>query len=100
MLGGALISKASFGVTVAVFFESAKGMLTNTDVITGLLKSGVFACLIGTIACDQGLNTSDGAEGVGRSTTKTVELCVIFTLLMDLFLTQFVQLWLKKIIET
>jgi len=69
-------------------------------VITGLLKSAVFACLIGTIACDQGLNTSDGAEGVGRSTTKTVVLCVIFTLLMDLFLTQFVQLWLKKLIET
>jgi len=99
MLGGALISKASFGVTIAVFFDSAKSMLTNTDVITGLLKSAVFACLIGTIACDQGLNTSDGAEGVGRSTTKTVVLCVIFTLLMDLFLTQFVQLWLKTLIE-
>ncbi len=100
MLGGAVISKASFGVTVAAFFESGKSMLTSTDVITGLLKSGVFACLIGTIACDQGLNTSDGAEGVGRSTTKTVVLCVIFTLLMDLFLTQFVQLWLKKVIES
>jgi len=99
MLGGAMISKASFGVTVATFFESAKSMLTYSDVFTGLFKAGVFACLIGTIACDQGLNTSDGAEGVGRATTKTVVLCVIFTLLMDLFLTQFVQLTLKKVLE-
>jgi phospholipid/cholesterol/gamma-HCH transport system permease protein len=99
MLGGALISKASFGVTVSTFFESAKSMLTYSDVFTGLFKAWVFACLIGTIACDQGLNTSDGAEGVGRATTKTVVLCVIFTLLMDLFLTQFVQLTLKKMFE-
>jgi phospholipid/cholesterol/gamma-HCH transport system permease protein len=96
MVGGALISKATFGVTISAFFESAKNMLDGLDVFTGLLKSVFFACLIGTIACDQGMNTSDGAEGVGRSTTKTVVLCVIFVLLMDLFLTSFVQMTLKR----
>jgi phospholipid/cholesterol/gamma-HCH transport system permease protein len=91
MLGGAMVAKATFGLTIDSFFQSAKGMLDFSDVMSGLIKSMFFACLIGTIACDQGLNTHDGAEGVGKSTTRTVVLCVIFVLLMDLFLTSFVQ---------
>lgn len=99
MMGGALISKATFGVSITAFFESAKDMLKFSDVFSGLVKSVFFACLIGTIACDQGLNTKDGAEGVGRSTTRTVVLSVIFVLVMDLFLTSFVQLTMKRLIE-
>ena len=98
MLGGALIAKATFGTLVTTFFESAKNSLAFLDVSSGLFKSFVFACLIGTIACDQGMNTTDGAEGVGRSTTKTVVLSIIFVLLMDLFLTSFVQLAMKRLI--
>ncbi len=96
MLGGAMISSATFGLTVHSFFDSAKGMLEFSDIFSGLIKSAFFACLIGTIACDQGMNTSDGAEGVGKSTTRTVVLSVIFVLLMDLFLTSFVQLTMKQ----
>jgi phospholipid/cholesterol/gamma-HCH transport system permease protein len=99
ILGGALISSATFGITVSSFFESATSsqFLAYSDVIGGLIKSIFFACLIGTIACDQGLNTSDGAEGVGKSTTRTVVLSVIFVLLMDLFLTTFVQLSMNRL---
>ena len=96
MLGGAMISSATFGLTVRSFFDSAKEMLEFSDIFGGLIKSVFFACLIGSIACDQGLNTSDGAEGVGKSTTRTVVLSVIFVLLMDLFLTSFVQLTMKQ----
>lgn len=91
MMGGAMVAKATFGLTTDSFLQSAKGMLEFGDFFSGIIKSIFFACLIGTIACDQGLHTSDGAEGVGKSTTRTVVLCVIFVLLMDLFLTSFVQ---------
>ena len=96
MLGGALIAQPTFGLTVSSFFDSAKDMMVFSDVFGGLIKSVFFACLIGTISCDQGLNTSDGAEGVGKSTTRAVVLSVIFVLLMDLFLTSFVQLAIKR----
>jgi len=99
ILGGAMISSATFGVTISAFFESAtdRQFLEYSDVVGGLIKSVFFASLIGTIACDQGLHTSDGAEGVGKSTTRTVVLSVIFVLLMDLFLTTFVQLAMKRV---
>lgn len=96
ILGGALITKPTFGVTVSAFFDSAQQMLTATDVFSGFVKSWVFGCLIAIIACDQGLNTEGGAEGVGRSTTRAVVLSVIFVLLADLVMTAFVQLvWVK-----
>jgi phospholipid/cholesterol/gamma-HCH transport system permease protein len=96
ILGGALIIKPTFGIPISTFFESAQNALTAMDVFSGFFKSVVFGCLIATISCDQGLNTTDGAEGVGRSTTRAVVLSVIFVLLADLFLTAFVQLTLSK----
>jgi phospholipid/cholesterol/gamma-HCH transport system permease protein len=96
ILGGALIIKPTFGVTISSFFDSAQQALTATDVFSGFFKSALFGALIATIACDQGLHTEGGAEGVGRSTTRAVVLSVIFVLLADLFLTAFVQLTLTK----
>ncbi len=94
MLGGALISKATFGITMANFLDSVKQGVDTFDFFSGLVKSAVFACIIGSIACDRGLSTTDGAEGVGRATTDSVVLNVVFVLIADLIMTAFIQLWL------
>ncbi len=86
LAGGGLASNMLFGVTPEKFHQSAQSLLGAPDFWFGLLKSMVFACVIGTIACDRGLNTTDGAEGVGRSTTQTVVMCVVFTLITNLLL--------------
>jgi phospholipid/cholesterol/gamma-HCH transport system permease protein len=99
ILGGALVCKPAFNVNVNVFFAKAQEMLTWIDVFSGLAKSVVFGCLIATIACDQGLNTTDGAEGVGRSTTRAVVLSVIFVLVSDLVMTAFVQLTVVRMVS-
>jgi phospholipid/cholesterol/gamma-HCH transport system permease protein len=95
MCGGALISNITFNVSVSQFMSSAQQGLEGMDFFSGLFKSVVFACIIGTIACDRGMNTTDGAEGVGRATTDSVVLNIIFVLLADLIMTSFIQLWLK-----
>ena len=43
---------------------------------------------IGLIACYNGLRTTGGADGVGRSTTVTVVTGAITVLIMDFFLTK------------
>lgn len=95
MFGGALISKFTFNMPIAVFMNSAQQGLDSLDIFSGLFKSMVFACIIGTIACDRGLHTTDGAEGVGRATTESVVLNVVFVLIADLVMTTFIQLWLR-----
>jgi phospholipid/cholesterol/gamma-HCH transport system permease protein len=95
MVGGAVIASASFDGTFSQFFDSARQSLDGFDFFSGLMKSVVFAAIIGTIACDRGLNTSDGAEGVGRATTDSVVLNVIFVLIADMIMTSFIQLVMR-----
>jgi len=57
------------------------------DLFTGLIKGLVFAVLIVLICCNQGLKTSDGAAGVGRSTTKAVVDTSLAILIVNLGLT-------------
>jgi phospholipid/cholesterol/gamma-HCH transport system permease protein len=53
------------------------------DVWQGVIKCGVFAIAIGLIACQQGLATSGGAEGVGRRTTSSVVTTLFALILID-----------------
>jgi phospholipid/cholesterol/gamma-HCH transport system permease protein len=57
------------------------------DFFTGVFKGGVFGCLIGIIACANGLKVSGGAAGVGRATTYTVVECVVAIVVADLIFT-------------
>jgi len=97
LAGGAMVSQALFDVSIAKFKESAILLLNGPDFWYGVFKSGIFACIIGTIACDRGLNTQDGAEGVGRATTSTVVMCVVFVLISDMILNTFIQNVLRHI---
>ena len=51
-------------------------------------KTIFFGFAIGLIGCYNGLKTSGGADGVGRSTTATVVTASITVLIMDFFLTK------------
>ncbi len=86
--GGAFVAEAQFGLPRAAFFESAQTLLGGWDFYSGLIKSMVFGAIIAIVACDQGLNTKGGAEGVGRATTQAVMLNVIFVLLTDFMMTK------------
>lgn len=99
LAGGAIVSQALFDVTIAKFKESAILLLNGPDFWYGIFKSVAFACIIGTIACDRGLNTQDGAEGVGQATTSTVVLCVVFVLVSDFLLNTFINIALRPIFD-
>ncbi len=85
-LTGGYLSATANGVPGATFLSSIYKYARAADFTNGLIKSFVFAFLIGIIACLQGLNTKQGATGVGRSTTRSVVLCVISMVVADLFL--------------
>ena len=59
-----------------------------SDITSGLIKAAVFGLLIAVIGCQQGFYTRGGAEGVGRSTTRSVVIASISILVTDFFLTK------------
>jgi phospholipid/cholesterol/gamma-HCH transport system permease protein len=88
ILGGLFISTTELRVSSDFYWNSLLYGMVMNDVFSGLGKSVFFAYFIGIIACRNGLATSGGADGVGRSTTATVVAASITILVADFFLTK------------
>ena len=89
MLGGYVIGTTQLQLGSHLYIDTTLQFLTRKDILTGLLKAAVFSVLITMIACHQGLYTEGGAEGVGRSTTRSVVNAFILIIIADAILTAF-----------
>ncbi len=87
ILGGLVVGVLNLDLTVRGHLNETAGVVTLWDVSSGLVKSVVFAMAIALIACQQGLATSGGAEGLGRRTTSAVVLTLFVLILADAVLT-------------
>jgi phospholipid/cholesterol/gamma-HCH transport system permease protein len=83
ILGGLCVGILSLDLTFTAYLNETKSALHLWDIFQGLIKSGVFGFAIGLIACQQGLSTSGGAEGVGRRTTAAVVTSLFALILID-----------------
>jgi phospholipid/cholesterol/gamma-HCH transport system permease protein len=81
--GGLVVAVASLDLVPIAYLEETRKALTSWDVFSGLLKAVVFAFAIGLVACQRGLATRGGAEGVGRATTSAVVTALFFLILLD-----------------
>ena len=85
--GGMLVAKTQLGVSPQSFYKNALLELELRDVYIGLLKSTLFAVVIVTVASYQGLTTTDGAVGVGRSTRRAVVISFLYIMVIGFFVT-------------
>ncbi len=90
LMGGAASANAH-GVGYGIFFSSVYQYAKVRDMTNGLIKSVVFGYLVGIISSMQGLRTEGGATGVGRSTTRSVVMCVVVITIADFILASFLQ---------
>ncbi len=90
-LGGATVAALNYqiGVSFATFFNDLKAVVGLGDVLNGVFKSLVFAVVIGSVSCHQGLQTIGGPRGIGRSVTKAVVNSIVLILILDYFVTRF-----------
>lgn len=89
-LGGALVSanNPDIGIPWQAFFNDLSRVVETEDVINGLIKSFLFAVIIGVVSCHQGLATIGGPRGIGRSVTKAVVNSIVMILITDYFMTR------------
>ncbi len=92
LLASALLASSQFDVGYLFFYQSVLDNLVMSDLMSGLLKSVVFGFLVAMIGCYMGFSTKGGTQGVGLSTTGTVELISISVLVSDFFLTKFLMM--------
>ena len=92
--GGGIVSRFILGRDAWEYYHTITDSLLIKDVLTGLIKSGIFGFLIVLIACYEGLGVSGGAGGVGRATTRSVVLAIFLIIASDcVFTALFYFLW-------
>jgi phospholipid/cholesterol/gamma-HCH transport system permease protein len=84
IFGAALYSAPALNVTPTAYLLQTMALLSPGDVWQGLAKSVVFAVLITLIGVSTGFSVSDGAEGVGRATTRAVVVSICWIIVVDM----------------
>jgi len=90
-MGGALVAvyNNKIGISFPAYFSNLRDLVDLGKVINGLLKSFIFAVVVGVVSCHQGLQTIGGPRGIGRSVTKAVVNSIVLILILDYFVTRF-----------
>jgi phospholipid/cholesterol/gamma-HCH transport system permease protein len=89
VMGGEWIANAQAHIAYNDFMSSARQTIGFEDVVKGLFKSVVFGIIIALIGSYQGLTTTGGAAGVGKSTTSAVVTCIILIFFVNFVMSYF-----------
>jgi len=88
ILGGGIVGNTQLGVAFQAYLDNATRFAENKDLYVGLFKAFVFGIIIATVACYQGLTTTEGAVGVGRATRQTVIISFLMILIVGYMITR------------
>jgi phospholipid/cholesterol/gamma-HCH transport system permease protein len=83
IFGGYWVGVILLGLGSRNYLQQTAQALLISDLVTGMVKSVVFAFLIGLVSCYRGLYVQGGAEGVGTNTTASVVTSIVLCILAD-----------------
>jgi len=90
MFGGYVAEASTSGMSWHLYFHRAFSIIEFSDFIPATVKTIVFGLIIGTVASYLGFTTSQGTEGVGRASTRSVVLASICIILINVVLVKFI----------
>jgi phospholipid/cholesterol/gamma-HCH transport system permease protein len=88
LIGGMVASVFSLRLSATTFWQRAVAILEFSDLMQGFTKSLVFAFILSTVGCYQGMRVRGGTQGVGRATTQSVVVSSVLIIVADTFLTK------------
>lgn len=86
--GGYVVAIYSLDFSVGAYISQTWDIIEPIDVISGLVKAGVFGFIVSVMGCYHGYNSARGAQGVGAATTNAVVSSSILILIFNFILTQ------------
>lgn len=87
IFGGFVFAVTGLQIGYAAYIDQTINALFLSDVLTGIIKSFVFAMIIGQVGSYMGFSVKGGAEGVGKNTTASVVASIFFIVIADSFFT-------------
>ncbi|MCD8496949.1 MAG: ABC transporter permease [Alphaproteobacteria bacterium] len=86
--GGYIVAIYNLGFSPGSYLSQTWDVMESMDVISGLVKAGVFGFIVSILGCYHGYNSGRGAQGVGAATTNAVVSSSIMILIFNYLITQ------------
>jgi phospholipid/cholesterol/gamma-HCH transport system permease protein len=90
IVGGWIAEFTASGMTWRLYFNRAFSLIEFKDFVPATFKTAVFGLIIGTIASYLGFTTTQGTEGVGRTSTRSVVLSSIAIIVTNVVLVKLI----------
>jgi len=90
IVGGWIAEFTISGMSLRLYYHRAFSLIEFQDFIPSTLKTAVFGLIIGTIASYLGFTTTQGTEGVGRTSTRSVVLSSILIIVTNVVLVKLI----------
>jgi phospholipid/cholesterol/gamma-HCH transport system permease protein len=88
VFGGYVVGVYKLGFNAGNYIQSTVQFLEQIDVISGLVKAGVFGFIVALMGCYHGYHSRGGAQGVGAATTNAVVTASIMILIANYAITE------------
>lgn len=90
IVGGFLAEATLVQTSPQLYFDRAFSLMDFTDLIPATLKTAVFGFIIAIVSSYLGLQTSQGTEGVGRASTRSVVFSSVGLILVNVVLVRLI----------
>jgi phospholipid/cholesterol/gamma-HCH transport system permease protein len=80
-----------FDLNSIQFFSSLPQFISGSAFFESWIKSATYGGIVATVSCYQGIRTSGGAQGVGRSVTRAATLINLGVVLANFFINTFLE---------
>lgn len=83
IMGGMIVGVTGLNLTIFTYIQQTMKAISIFDVVSGIIKSIVFAAAISAIGCQRGFQVRGGAEAVGNATTSAVVTSIFMIIVID-----------------
>ena len=90
IVGGYLAEATIVQTSPQLYFTRAFSLMDFTDLIPATLKTAVFGFIIAVVSCYLGMNTTQGTEGVGRASTRSVVMSSVGLIIVNVVLVRLI----------
>ncbi len=84
-----MVAKYYAGISTYVYVDSISHYVVLKDMVGGLIKAVFFGAVTATLGCYYGMKAPDGAEGVGKATTRSVVSAIVVIFMLNVILSMF-----------
>ncbi len=83
LVGGSLVAQLQLEINPTLFWQRLSQEVSVAHLFIGLIKAPIFALVIVSVGCMQGMLASGGADAVGVRTTRSVVQAIFLVIIID-----------------